>query len=235
MKLNHPTERGVGAFTLIELILAVGIMAIVLVAINAVFFSAIRLREATTAVVEESLPVQQAIAVLRRDLQCAVPPLTNGILSGDFKVGDVTSSGTSETVDMELYTTTGALSSRDDEPWGDVQRVTYELRIPAVHTTPTGKDLIRSVTRAPIALTATPPLPEDQLLLPNVESMKYSCYDGTQWLDTWDTTLFNTNLPVAVRVRIQLAGNNAADSQNRQPFEIIVPLESQTRTNSTGG
>jgi len=235
MKMNLPTERGLRAFTLIELILAVGIMAIVLVAINAVFFSAIRLREATMDVVEESLPPQQAIAILRRDLQCTMPPLTNGLLSGDFKVGDVISPGTSGAVDLELYTTTGALSSRDDEPWGDVQRVTYELRVASVHTTPTGKDLIRSVTRAPVALIPTTPQPEDQLLLPNVESMKYSCYDGTQWLDTWDTTLLNTNLPVAIRVRIQMAGNNAADSRNRQPIEFIVPLESQSRTNSAGG
>ena len=37
----------------------------------------------------------------------------------------------------------------------------------------------------------------------------------------------NTNLPVAVRVDIQMAGNNAG-----QPIEIMVPIDSQARTNA---
>jgi hypothetical protein len=59
--------------------------------------------------------------------------------------------------------------------------------------------------------------------------MKVSCYDGAQWQDTWDTTSttsVNTNLPLAVRVDIQMSGNN-----NAQPIEILVPIDSQSRTN----
>jgi hypothetical protein len=37
-----------------------------------------------------------------------------------------------------------------------------------------------------------------------------------------------TNLPLAVRVDIQMAGNNSA---NTQPIEIIVPIDVQARTN----
>ena len=48
------------AFTLIEMILAIGVAAIVLVAINAVFFSALHLREVTQAAVDEATPVNQA-------------------------------------------------------------------------------------------------------------------------------------------------------------------------------
>ena len=72
------------AFTLIEMILAVGVSAIVLVAINAVLFSGLHLREVTQAAVDEATPVDQALTILRRDLQCAVPPEPNGILTGDF-------------------------------------------------------------------------------------------------------------------------------------------------------
>ena len=49
------------AFTLVEMILAIGIAAIVLVAINAVFFSALHLREVTQAAVDEATPVTQAL------------------------------------------------------------------------------------------------------------------------------------------------------------------------------
>jgi len=43
---------------------------------------------------------------------------------------------------------------------------------------------------------------------------------------------------VAVRVRIQLATDDATDLRSREPFELIVPLGIQSRTNAaqtTGG
>jgi len=218
----------VNGFTLIEMILAVGVAALVLAVIGGVFFAALHLREVTQAAVDEATPVDQALAVMRRDLQCVVTP-TNGtskILSGDFRVGTLTSPGVSQPVAIEMFTATGAL--RDNAPWGDIQKVTYELKDPADRNA-SGRDLYRSVTRNVLAVT-TPDV-EDQWMLGGVKSIGFSCFDGSQWSDTWDTTgvtSVNTNLPVAVRVRIQLAGSNPA---NMQPIEILVPIDSQSRTN----
>ena len=219
---NQTRDRG---FTLIELILSIANMAIVLIAVNAVFFSAMRLRESTTNAVDESLPVQQALATLRRDLQGAMPPSETGILAGDFKVGGVTSLGTSFPVDLEVYTTTGVM--RDSEPWGEVQKVTYGLR-QSGNANQSGQDLYRSVTRNLLATTT--PQPEDQWMMSGVDSIQFSCYDGTQWRDSWDTTQTDTNLPTAIRVRVLLASNNKASSIPR-PIEMVVPIDSQSRTN----
>jgi type II secretion system protein J len=231
MKMNRPTRHGLRAFTLIELILGVGIMAIVMIAINAVFFSAMRLRERTAGTVDESLPIEQTLAILRRDLQGAMAPSEEGILSGDFKVGGVTSIGVGQPVDIELYTTTGVL--RENEPWGEVQKVAYQLRLPGNRSTP-GQDLVRSVTRNLLA-TMTPQ-PEEQWMMGGVESIQFSCYDGTAWYDTWDSTI-TTNLPSAVRVRILLASPSSSTGTPR-PIEMLVPIDSQSRTNqnaSTSG
>jgi type II secretion system protein J len=214
------------AFTLIEMVLAIGVAAIVLIAVNAVLFAALHLREATSDVVDAAAPIDQAATFLRRDLQCVVTP-TNGttkVLSGDFRVGNVSSLGVAEPVAIEMFTATGALNA--SSPWGDIQRVTYELK-DSTDRSATGRDLVRSVVRNLLA-TATPEV-EDQLMLSGVANLKFSCYDGAQWQDTWDTTgvtSANTNLPVAVRVDIQMSGNN-----NAQPIEILVPIDSQTRTN----
>ena len=173
--------------------------------------------------------MDQALTILRRDLQCAVPPEPNGVMTGDFKAGNVTSLGLSQPVDVEIFTATGAL--HDNEPWGDIQRVTYELKDPAARTA-AGRDLVRSITRN--LLSSTTLDVEDQPLLSGVESIKFSCFDGTQWLDTWDTTdttTADTNLPVAVRVLIQMAGNNT-DNTRPQPIQILVPIDSQSRTNT---
>src|SRR4051812_26961616 len=68
------------AFTLIEIMLAVAIFAIVLVAINSVFYSALRLRRKASEAIEQSLPIQQTIAIMKRDLQGLVAP--GGTLTG---------------------------------------------------------------------------------------------------------------------------------------------------------
>ncbi|HXT39633.1 MAG TPA: type II secretion system protein GspJ [Candidatus Angelobacter sp.] len=228
MNLNPPMRRGLRAFTLIELILAVGISSIVLIAANAVFFTAMRLRESTTRALDESLPIQQAIEILRRDLAGAMTPSANGILSGDFKVGGVSSVGLAQPVDIELYTTTGVL--RENEPWGEVQKVTYELQPPANNLT-RGKDLIRSVTRN--LLSTVTPQPENQWMMGGIESVAFSCFDGTNWYNTWDSTL-TTNVPIAVRVRIlPAAGGGSTGAPS--PIEFLVPIDSVSRTNQSGG
>ncbi|MGH8024478.1 MAG: type II secretion system protein GspJ [Limisphaerales bacterium] len=214
------------AFTLIEMILAIGVAAIVLVTICTVFFAGLRLRNATENYVDAATPVDQTLATMRRDLACIVTP-TNGttkVLSGDFRVGNVVSTGNGGPVAIEMFTATGEIG--DAAPWGDIQRVTYELRDPTTGNAP-GKDLIRSVTRN--LLSPTPVTPDDQQMMGGVQSITFSCYDGAQWWNTWDTTGLtspNTNLPVAVRVDIQPAGNQMA------PIEMVVPIDSQSRSNA---
>lgn len=218
------------AFTLIEMILAIGVAAMVLIAVNTALFASLRLRDATSDAVDAATPVDQALSFIRRDLQCVVTP-TNGttkVLSGDFRVGNVNSSGVSEPVAIEMFTATGALSA--DTPWADIQRVTYELKQPNMRNA-VGRDLYRSVARNLLSIT-TPPV-EDQLMLTGVQDIKFYCFDGQQWQDTWDTTGVTstyTNLPLAVRVDIQMAGNNAVNSQ---PIEMVVPIDVQSVTNTT--
>lgn len=216
------------AFTLIEMILAIGVAAIVLLCITGVLFAALGMRQATEDVVSAAAPLDQTMTYLRRDLQCVVTP-TNGtskFLSGSFKLGSLTSPGIAGNVQVAMFTATGALGA--DAPWGDIQYVTYELRSPAAGAG-AGQDLYRSVTRNLLA--ASTPTVAEQLMMNGVESIKFSGYDGSAWQDNWDTsslTAVNTNLPLAVRVEIQLTGNNRTPGD---PVTLVVPIDSVARTN----
>lgn len=218
-----PTPNRRGGFTLVELVLAIGVCSIVVTAIGGVFFSAVRLRESTARAVEDGLPLEQALVIVRRDLQgVMLTPSTNKVMSGNFRVGDITSFGLNQNVNLELYTTTGTL--HDNEPWAEVQLVTYRLR-DNTDRSAAGKDLVRSVTRNLLA-TMTP-TPEEHSLLGNVSSLEIECYDGSQWRNTWDTTQQETNLPTAVRFRIQQANT----TRTLQPIELVIPINVQTTTN----
>jgi type II secretion system protein J len=213
------------AFTLIEILLALGVSAIVLAAIGGVFFSAMRLRDRTMMMLDEAAPMQQALALLRRDLKGAVPP--GGMMAGSLQSGVVSGNFGQNMDGIELYTSTGVV--RDNAPWGDIQKVTYQLQ-PSANTRALGKDLIRSVTRN--LLNTTVEEAEDQWLMGNVQDLRFAYYDGIDWRDTWDSTMGVTNLPNAVRVRIQMADANGPKDINQDPIELIVPLVSQSRTNA---
>jgi type II secretion system protein J len=224
--------KALDGFTLLEILLALGVSAIVLAAIGGVFFSALRLRERTAAMLDETLPLHQALLTMRRDLQGALPPGGVYAMAGDFR--DEVAGGLGANNRLTFFTTTGKMN--DNDPWGDTQQVSYELRDPVQRTNGTGRDLIRSVNRNVLATGLVEM--DDQWLMGNVQSLAFQCYDGYNWRDSWDTSLGDTNLPLAIRVRIQL-GSESIDPRNPpEPYELLVPLVTQSRTNqvvSTGG
>lgn len=227
-------SRVTSAFTLVEVLLAMAICAIVLVAIQAVFATAVRLRDRTSSAVTEGLPVERSFEMLRRDLKGAVGP--GGFLAGDFKCGVPTVGAnmglTGEAaggLGLDFFTATGLIS--DTAPWGDVQEVFYEVRASTDPDRP-GQELVRAANRN--LLSTTLATPDSQTLLKGISSVELDCYDGFQWRNYWDTSSGDTNLPLAVRIRIHLAspGEERATS-TQQPLEMTVPLTTVTRTNFT--
>ncbi len=76
-------RRTDAAFTLLEILIATAAFAIVLAAINSVYYSALRLRNKTTEVLDDELAVQQTLSYLRRDLANLLPP--GGTLVGQLQ------------------------------------------------------------------------------------------------------------------------------------------------------
>jgi len=234
------------AFTLIEVLLAAAIFSIVLVAINVVFFAALHLRQRTTAAIEDSLPLNQALAILRKDLQNTVPP--RGTLSGQFRYGVSGSSATGTATSgvklgvsapgtitsalgqsggLDFFASTAVIS--DGEPWPDIQEINYQLAEPLDRDKALGKDLVRSVNRNSLAYSTQ--TPDTQRLVGNIEKLEFYFYDGAQWRDIWDTSGGDTSLPQAVRVRIYPAVEQRMATQRLEPVELIVQI--QTRSSST--
>jgi general secretion pathway protein J len=218
------------AFTLLEILIAVSVFSIVLVAINGVFYGALRLRTRTVQAIEPLAAIEHAISIIKRDLNAVRP--AGGILSGGLTTA-ITSGGMNQQgAGLEFYTASGLVT--DTEPWGNVQKVALYLRTPMQRTTATGKELVRAVTRNLLATVQDQP--EEQLLLENVEQVQFSLFDGSQWRQTWDastTSTIGTNqatLPQAVQVFIQLAQD---DKTNRLPVQFIVPITVNSTTNTS--
>src|SRR6266581_2534814 len=86
-----------------------------------------RLHIKSTRTVEEALPIQQAVAILKRDFQGIVAP--GGVLGGFLQSPTLTTTTGGSPIPptaATLYTCTGVLD--DTSPWADVQKVVYYLK-----------------------------------------------------------------------------------------------------------
>ena len=213
---TKPAKAAARAFTLIEVALALAIAAVVLTAINTVFFGALHLRAETMKVTENTMPIDHALEVLKRDLVAIVPPATNG-LAGVMGT-DATPVGMTQPLILEFYTSSGVIS--DDAPWGDTQKIDYWLQDPTNRNSgAVGKDLIRGVTRNLLA--STPEPPEPHKVIGDIDSMRISFFDGTNWNDTWSVTL--SNVPVAMKVFLKFAAPRGGQPVN-PPIQFLVPV-----------
>ena len=237
MKTARHIVRCPRGFTLMEVLIAVVAFAIVLAAINGVYYGAIRLRNKTTTGLEQALPLEHATAIIKRDLANIVLP--GGTFSGALQTGSTSNRIVGQS-SPSFYTSRGLID--DTSPWGDVQRVSYLLLDSTNHAN--GKDLIRSVSRN--LLPVLQDQPEQQWLMTGLQQMTFLFYDGSQWRDSWDsttpdlTTGLSNSLPKAVKVQIQLLPEGTGRGRQREvPIELVVPITVQARTNqaqpTTGG
>jgi general secretion pathway protein J len=230
-----PAQRGCDqGFTLIEMMLAIVIFAIVLSAIHMVFYGAIQLRNKTTEALERALPINQTLTIIQRDLANIVMP--GGTLFGQLQTSQ-TSAATNALDSLSpmndsipgqsspaFYTASGII--QDNSPWSEVERVSYSLVAPT-NATP-GKDLVRTVTRN--LLPTLIDQPEVQTLMSGVETIHFSFYDGLQWREYWDSTTETNKLPLGIKVELELTRDNA-DRSPRAPIELVVPVILQPGTN----
>src|SRR3954451_183422 len=85
---RHAFQSSSRAFTLIEIVLATAIAAVVLIAVQTVFFGALRLRNTTAAQVNTSLLLQRTFSLVESDISGLLLPtttLTGNSLSGTFQ------------------------------------------------------------------------------------------------------------------------------------------------------
>jgi len=225
---NHYNQRLVGApamsaFTLIEMMIALAVFAIVLAAINEVFWGALHLRNKTVESIDNALPKERALAIIRSDLINIVPP------GGKFFTAFTTTGATTNANGMamnimpgqsspEFTTSNGVID--DSSGWGDIQRVSYQLMNSANGG---GRDLYRIVTRNLLPSAQQTSDQQQQSILNGVQSVYFSYHDGTTWKEIWDSTNEVLVLPRAIKVEIQMASLERG-RMAPPPVQIVVPL-----------
>jgi prepilin-type N-terminal cleavage/methylation domain-containing protein len=243
-----------GGFTLIEVMLASVMAAMILVAVYTVFSRAINLRDNATQRMRAYQLRSRASKTIRDDLRnCWI---SGGVLASVLESSTSGSDGLSDSAQggyLKFTTTTG--KDTDDNLYGDVQQVEYYIAKDGNSGSAQSGKLVRVLTRDLLDNT-TQQSEDEELVLAGVQSFTVTFWDGTTWQDSWNfsTTALqaaassnsansstastssstggitsgttSTTLPEAIRIDIQQVAPSAKDGLP-PPLEIMVPLTAQ--------
>lgn len=224
-------EKNAG-FTLMEILLAILAFAVLMAALQTVFFSALRSRRESQERIADLQRRSQVRGVLERDLRNALFQ-TNGLATYFLLRSDTEGAGRAD--QLEFFTTTGVIS--DANPAGEIQRVVYATA-PAdqFSTNQEGRILYRAIYRK--LLSEVEESPSTTILLRDVASFEVACFDGSEWIESWDSTLLDGAHPTAVRVVVRPVEVPERDWKPTT-IEVLTPWTIQplaaAETSSGGG
>ena len=219
------------AFTLIELLMALAICAVLLTAIYGVFSRAIHMRDNATHRTREVRVRAHAAGMIRNDLR-------NALVSGGTFAATLQGSPESHGSGFPGYLKFTATTARDaeDELGGDVQEIEYYIARDNEAVDQKAGVLVRTINRD--LLNTVKQTAVEERVLAGVEAMEVSFYSASAWKTSWEVTTDSKTLPEAVRVTIQ----PVADANGIKPaaIEVLVPWTTQsaieaTTTTTTGG
>lgn len=211
---SRQTTRG---FTLLELLVATAVGAIVLLVIQTTFFGALRLHLTTHTRIDNDLVLQRALAIVRRDFSGLMLP--GGTLAGPFQTTTFSTSAQGvdgERISPDIFTNSGKIDGWN--PFSEIQMVAYYLA-PATDGSGT-KDLVRAVTRNLLPIQDA--TVDTTVLLHGVTTAVVEFYDGFGWIDAWDSTV-TSSVPTALKLTLEM-GPRAANGAANGPIELLVPV-----------
>ncbi|MBI1367258.1 MAG: prepilin-type N-terminal cleavage/methylation domain-containing protein [Planctomycetes bacterium] len=207
------------AFTLIEVLVATLILAAVALALGSTLSTGMAARRTAVKALERSRPMTVVAKIMRGDIEAAVRP--TGVLTGSFLGTQAVNVG--DTGPTMRFTTNNALSEVNYTGLDINMRGQMNVALNSSGATarPIRADVVEVeyamtegeaatynfVRRTRYNLTAeTVDMTGEQVLLRGVSDVQMHYYDGTEWLDAWDSGAQNNQLPQAVEVEVTLDG-----------------------------
>ena len=187
--------RKAEAFTLLEMLVATAMTAVLAGSLYATLYVCFKARRTALSAVENVRKASLAVEFLGTDLRSAVVP--NGILAGLFLGASAVNSFGRDSDALSFYCT--AAGSDDEEGRCDLRKVEFACQEVDGGE---GMVLLRRVTANLLTTTVQDPL--EEVLCRDVRSFGLRYFDGMEWLDDWDSSTQDNALPLAVEVALEL-------------------------------
>jgi prepilin-type N-terminal cleavage/methylation domain-containing protein len=245
MKIHRSNSmRGSRGFTLLEVVLALGMVAVLAVSLYTSLHIAFGAQSSADAALEPPRTAELALDFIQNDFQNSLPPNTNGQTYNTVAVsptmqslysGITTSTGAEETVlcgnfegiqaqgengqeadDVVFFSTVDAGKHIDAN--GEIKQIEYAVQ----RGTDGQYELVRRIGRNLIS--GEQIQPDQEVLCRGVSSFTIAYSTGSEWQDTWDSTQEDNDLPAAVQITLVLErpGANGREPQTHTYSRIIT-------------
>jgi type II secretion system protein J len=219
ISIAKPRRRG---FTLLELLVAMAMVAILAVSLFASIQITFRAQKRAEAAVEPARTAQLAMEMIGQDITNSFAP--DGQLGGTFEGTTGTDDRGHEADDIDFYST--ADSPQHIDANGEIKNIELTVITPVNST---DHVLVRRVTRNLLSLNTTA-TPDPEFICGHVDSFTVQYFDGTDWAPTWDSTAEDNTLPMAVQVTLNIdrADSAAPGGVQTTSYTRIFPVPCST-------
>lgn len=207
-------EKQHGAFTLLELLVAMVLMVVVASCLYTALYTGFRAYRSALSAVEPTSRAINAIELLKQDIHGILPP--DGVLAGAFLGTNSAGIKGVDTDGLEFYTT--SVYADAEQVAGGLGKIELVLEEDADTDDGTYR-LIRRVTT-----NLLPPRdvdPEEHVLCRDVVSLNLRYFDGAGWYDEWDSTADANSLPLAVEIDIQVADKSTNHTEELKTRRLL--------------
>ena len=212
------------------MLVAMVLMVVVASCLYTALYTGFRAYRSAQAAIEPTLQAINAIELVKEDIEGVLAP--GGTLAGAFTGLD---SGGAKGVDADsLEFCTTHIYSNDEELVGGLGKI--ELLLEDDPNTDDGSYLlVRRLTTnllAPKTVAAT-----EQVLCRQVASMNLRYFDGSGWVDEWDSAADANSLPSAVEIDIEILRNGKKGTDEPQKRRLVqsfaIPCQTPAQEETT--
>lgn len=223
------------AFTLLEVLVASTMIVLLAGSLLACLHIAFKARDSAAGALAPMRKIEAAMSMLKDDIQCAID--ANGVLASSFVGQNIGNLG-SRTDNLVFYAATSDIDA--DAGVGDVRKVEFSCE---QANDPNGNVIVRRFTSNLLAQIT--PEPRTEVICRGVRSFELRYFDGTNWVEFWDSTAQGGVMPKAVGITIELnapAVGGRDGAYYRLSRAVLVPCgqgvadaNATTGSSSSGG
>lgn len=195
MMLNKQKICFLTGFTLLELLIAIALMDVIALTLYSSMYISFRAKNNSRSLLEPYQMVTPVFEFIGQDLSNALKP--DGILAGVFVGEDVPWQNRQDADTLSFYN--AGYHPSEGEIASNVIKVEYQLDVDDVRDQVVLKRLTTKNLLAPGTVE-----PQEEVVCRGLAGFDVKYYDGTTWLESWDSSENENQLPRGVRVTITI-------------------------------
>ena len=200
-----------------ELIVALVLMDVIALALYSSMHTGFKAKSASQTLLKPYQSITPAMEFIRKDITSAVRP--DGIIAGVF-AGEDEAGELSLGADTLSFYTCSYLPD-EDEISSNIINVEYALEDDIEREETVLKRLVKKNILSPTEVE-----PDEEVICRDVSGLNFRYFDGSGWVDEWDSSVESGQLPWAVEIILTIKDeeSNRADESGLRDFKRIYML-----------